>query len=272
MSNRRHIPRLALAGIAALLAACRVQALPSVDVPRCTVAPLLTASPGDPAWKNAGRIESLPLMRGPRSAGQEPTTTHVLLLWDDARLYVRFVCDDRDIVVSRPGKPLFSGDTVEFFIDPVGDAREFVELQINPDNARTQYIHLITAPVVASDDDGVLCKAIMQRDDWTFTEDGMPGLVTATNRVATAVDGEGWLADIAVPAAPLLRRLEGTHFAPMALRMNFVRYNCFHGAAPVAMAWSPVVWGRPHRSPQRMGTLRLVASDIDKDSKAEDKQ
>lgn len=233
-----------------------------LDVPRCSVAPLVTADPADPAWRDAGKIDGLPLMRGPQATGLTPSPTRVELLWDANHLYVRFLCDDSDVVAAASGRPVFDGDAVEVFIDPAGDGREFVELQVNPDGVSAQIIHLITAPVVASDSDGVLLPQIMQRDDWSFAQAVLPGFQTTARRVPVAVDGPGWIADLSLPAQPLLRRVGAARFEPMTIRANFVRFDVTRresaASSEVAMAWSPVVWGRPHRSPQAMGSLRLT--------------
>ena len=60
-------------------------------------------------------------------------------------------------------------------------------------------------------------------------------------------------------APELLRRSGRRQFAPgMTLRANFVRLDCSGENRSAAVSWSPTVFGRPHRSPGRMGFLKLL--------------
>jgi hypothetical protein len=87
----------------------------------------------------------------------------------------------------------------------------------------------------------------------------MGGLRTAARTVEN-----GWIVDIALPAEVLMRRRPGNRLRPMKLRANFLRYERLPAGdstkkrKAVFMNWSPVNWGQPHRSPQRMGHVRLA--------------
>lgn len=66
-----------------------------------------------------------------RSAG--PHTT-AMFRWDDDALYVAFEVDDRDLVApdTEHDAHLWEHDCVELMIDPDGDGRDYVELQVSP--------------------------------------------------------------------------------------------------------------------------------------------
>ncbi len=240
-------------------------ALPSVDVPQAAVPPLISADLKDPAWKNAVTLSPLTLSIGAPDKSVPVPATLVSLLWDAKFVYVRLVCDDTDIYVPVHGRDsdLFRGDVVEVFLDPVGDSREFVEIEVSPDNDVMDKLHLITSTFIGSDDNGVLNQDIIDRDQWSMIGFDVVGLVTNAKRVPLAVTTPGWVVDMAIPATCVCRRLGAGVFSPMTMRINFIRYDEQDAATPsghrfVAMNWAPVRWGQPHRSPQVMGYVRLV--------------
>ena len=236
---------------------------PAFSITYTDAAPAVTAALGDAAWGHAATIDSLGLMLGPQAKGLVPLSTKVLAKWDDEYLYIRFVCTGGDLYNPSSGHdaPLFHGDVVEVFLDPVGDSREFVELDVSPDNSVLDEIHFLTAEP-QSDEHGGLLFDVIKRDTWDFPSWDMAGLKTATSRLGPTDKPTGWIADFAIPAAELLRRNGLKQFEPMTLRANFARYDMVpNGTQPrtfIAMSWTPVEWGRPHRSPQAMGELRLV--------------
>lgn len=235
--------------------------LPVLNVPRALSTPRLNASPSDAAWASAATISALTLSRGEELSSNVPPT-RVKLMWDENFLYARFECGDTRIYAPfvKPDRdqPLYQGDVVELFLDVVGDGRQYVELQISPRNqVFDQNIVLSTAPV--SDENGRLVDAILKRDFWPDSSWNMKGLQTAAS-----TRPRGWTADVAVPAAPLLRRLGLKTFAPMTLRAHLMRYKWIPTGDPktprrlIPMNWAPVQSGTPHISPQAMGFLKLV--------------
>ncbi|MEM1011592.1 MAG: carbohydrate-binding family 9-like protein [Planctomycetota bacterium] len=190
--------------------------------------------------------------------------TEVRLLWDPEFLYVRFVSFD-DEPFSPHGQqrdaPHYQGDVVEVFVDGVGDSRQWYELQVNPDGGVLDLNTVLSAPPV-SDARGLLTVE-SNREYWSNLAYDMPGL-----RIATRREADAWIADLAIPAAELLRRRQANHLsAGTSLRLNLIRYDRPRAGGPddshraLHMAcWSPVVLGRPHRSPQRMGVIHLVPS------------
>jgi len=236
--------------------------LPKLEVPKTAVAPRMDADLDDPTWKNAALVDSLSLSVGPDAEGKTPQPTQVRVLWDEKYLYVRFECHDKEIYAPFAGGEAgrdanhYQGDVVEIFLDPVGDAQQYIELQVSPKNGVFDALFLLTAKA-ESEPDGVLKREIIERNSLTFPTWNLDGLRTAT---ALWKNGDGWTADIALPAAPLLKRLGAKTWQPQTIRANFLRYDPLltnEKRTLVAMNWSPIMWGRPHRSPQAMGFLEL---------------
>ena len=81
------------------------------------------------------------------------------------------------------------------------------------------------------------------------------GLVSAAK-----ITPEGWIADLRIPVATILRRTGGGYLAPGTLRANFIRYQwpLVNGTrVMVPLNWSLVRQGCPHISPAAMGFLDL---------------
>jgi len=238
--------------LAVLYMACLSQGaeLPVVDSPHATTIPLITGDPLDPAWTAAPQIGALGPCLGQPATGLQATT--VSTCWDAGFLYLRFNCTDAIPSPAPPATAPYTGDAVEVFLDAEGDARSYLELQVGIDGRRADHLWLLTAPA-RSEADGVLAVDLIKREQWQIPDWPCPGLKTSTRLVVG-----GWIADIALPAGPILRRSGAGAFAPMQLRINLLRLD--YGVGPMArcMAWSPVAQGRPHRSPQACGTIHLV--------------
>jgi len=239
---------------------------PTLDVQYARVAPHLDAGLNDPAWDSAVAIPHLSLSLGDTS-DLTALPTEVRLLWDEHFLYIRFICTGTDIYVPYRGhdQPHYKGDVVEVFLDPVGDAREYVEIELTPKNDTFDQVILITAPQVKSDSQGVLLKEVQERDFWAFPQWDLAGLRTAAKICVLPSGEQGWIAELAIPANPLLQRLGRTTFMAMTMHANLLRYEwrksgSDSGAARqlIPMNWAPVRNGSPHLSPEAMGLLRLV--------------
>ena len=236
---------------------------PAIDVPFARTAPKLDGSPEDPAWTEAAAIPGLELSLGNAAKGLKPVPTAVRLLWDDSYLYVRFLCEDSEMFVPHTGRDAnhYEGDVAEVFLDPVGDQRQYFELQVSPDNGVLDQLILVTgepriSPSLAFD------WGFSSREVWFWLEWTMDGLRTATGRLQQDGRPAGWVADLGIPAKPTLRRLGAQRFSPeMALRINFLRYD--RPALPdgsrafIATNWAPVLYGCPHVSPAAMGKIVL---------------
>lgn len=110
----------ALGGLLPLLAVR--SATPEYRVARTTGDPL-----ADPAaWAGAASI----------SWGEPPYTTRFAALWNARGLWLRFDAADSDPWhrYTQRDDPLWEEEVVEIFIDPDGDGRDYVEIEISPAN------------------------------------------------------------------------------------------------------------------------------------------
>ena len=235
---------------------------PRLHVPHTDTAPLLTGAPDDPAWKKAAVISEMTVSLGLEAQGLTALPTRAYLLWDANYLYIRFVCEGGS--AQSPYKnhddPLWHADTVEVFLDPKGDGRQWAELEVSPNNVVFDQISVLTAEP-ESKDNGVLTDQVLSRDWWTDPAWNLEGLRTASGRVRSRGKTAAWIVDMAVPADPLLRRLGIKSFRPMNLRANLLRYETAPQAEGepvfIPMNWAPVLHGCPHISPAAMGFLVL---------------
>ncbi len=236
---------------------------PEVTVPLATVKPLVTADVNDPAWAQAVVLPPMTPSLGVPTPPIPLPETKVQLLWDADYLYVRFFCRDTDIFVPVHGRdaPIYQGDAVEVFLDPVGDAHQWVELEFNADNDILDQITFVTGEPVH---DATLCLTgeVSARDTWTFLSWDMKGLRSQAARLTPTPNGQDWIVDMAIPAKELLHRNGLKQFAPMTLRGDFLRYKHYllDPAKPrgfLPLNWSPVSGGRPHRSPAAFGYIHL---------------
>jgi hypothetical protein len=263
-------PELSPKSAAAKLAMPGALGRPSASATHAAETPLITADPDDPAWRDAAVVSdfSLPLRTKPIPGPALPT--QVRLLWDADHLYLRFTC-----VGPAPYSPFgnqrdakqYQGDAVECFLDPVGDGKQYFEIQLSAANGVLDQNTLITADAKC-DADGRLTRSVLDTNYWPDPGYDMKGLRTAC-RVTGAGATKTWTADLAIPAAAALHRTGRKTFEPMSLRMNFMRY---HWTGPVEdgarklipLNWSPVVFGCPHQSPAAMGTVNLINDSIQK--------
>lgn len=262
MPRKMRLARLAFVGLAALSLlpnAFAQEALPSIWVPYARVKPGLTAQASDPAWAEAALISQMAPPRNGQPATpctlEPPPRTTIRLLWDESFLYIRFLCEDREQYVVREGRDakLYEGDVVEVFLDPAGTARDYFELQVSPRNDLLD-VRFGVDVEAKSEPNGVLTWDILSKHHHRDMEWNYQNVISA---VRSLTPDEFWIIDIAIPASDVgLER----GFSPMEIRANFLRYDwqlvdgkrCL-----MPQNWSPVVFGRPHVSPQAMGFLTL---------------
>ncbi len=90
----------------------------------------------DVAWKSAPWTEEFVDIVG--SHGKQPPAlrTRAKLLWDEANLYVAAELTDPRVAatIRQRDEQLFREQAFEVFIDPGGEGKDYLELQINPLN------------------------------------------------------------------------------------------------------------------------------------------
>lgn len=236
---------------------------PKLDVPYARVTPRMDAQGGDSAWAAAAVIPSLSLSLGPSSDGRTAFPTEARLLWDEKYLYIRFTCQGGDLYSPFEGRdePHCKGDVVEVFLDPKGDSRQWVELQLSPNNQVLDALDLVTTEP-RSGEDLRLIPQIFARDVWGNKFWNLDNLRTATSRLRQGSKEVGWIAELALPADGVLKRLGRRNYQPMTMRINIIRYEWVKtddgSRRLTAMNWAPVLCGCPHMSPQAMGFITLL--------------
>ncbi|MGI4789578.1 MAG: carbohydrate-binding family 9-like protein [Janthinobacterium lividum] len=176
-------------------------------------------------------------------------------------MYLRFMCRGGSIrsPYKKHDDPLYHADAVEVFLDPKGDGREWIKLEVSPNNVVFDQLDVLTTEPVY-DPDGTLTSDVLACDWWTDLSWDLTGPRTAARRMQRHGETSGWVIDLAVPADPL-RRLGIKPFRPMRLRTNLLRYETQPGvngkSVFLPMNWAPVRFGCPHISPAAMGTLVL---------------
>ena len=94
----------------------------------------------DEAWRTAPSTGPFVDVSNGRPNPSFPVQGSAKVLWDESAVYFGFDVKDSDLVAGFPEKAkdpkLWTQDTVELMIDPVGDGdnRDYYEIQVNPQN------------------------------------------------------------------------------------------------------------------------------------------
>jgi hypothetical protein len=229
-----------------------------VEVQKAEPAPLVTADPGDPAWKD---VEGFPLKKALNSDPLDHQTT-VKVLWSEDDLYVRFLSEETEIVVPETGArdlKLFRGDVVEVFLDVVGDSRQWVEFQFSPYGDVSDLNIVMTAEPL-SDEQGLLTSEVYPSEYWKNWSYDMTALRSSSNVQTLENGNKTWIVDCAIPAKDALRRRKLKEWGSgLEVRAHFVRYDRSAPDSPLQHhTWNPrMLRGNPHRTPLLMGKLIL---------------
>jgi hypothetical protein len=253
-----------LAGLAAVMPLAAQEAVPRLEVPRAEAPPRIDGELDDACWRSAARIGHLGPSRG-QTLPESAPATEVRMVWDSRALHVSFACRDDDIHVDASMKrddDLYKADVCEVFIDGKGDQRQWIEIQVSPNNQILDLVSMMTAEP-AYTETLRLTRELAAREFWSDRSWTAIGLESATGRLVEAGRTVGWTVELSIPASAFLRRLGLDRLGPMELRANVLRYdhpaNADGSRAFVPMNWAPVAPGCPHISPAAMG--RLVLQD-----------
>lgn len=146
--------------------------------------------------------------------------TRARMLWDADNLYVAFACRDRDIwaLFTEEDDPMWSEEVVEAFIDPDGDGRDYLEVEINPLNAIVD-LHIGQVRPQGLDSD----------KDWDIA-----GLRTAVEIHGTVNDSsdvdEGWTMEMAIPWSAFTPTIVGGERPQVGARWRLNLYRIERGA------------------------------------------
>ena len=140
----------------------------------------------DASWQDAAWTEDFIDIEGTHKP-VPPLRTRAKIVWDEANLYVAAEMAEPRVwaTMTRRDEPLYKEQAFELFLDPDGDGRNYLELQVNPRNT--------------------VCDLVMDkpyrdrgRADEAINLEGL--------RSAVRVDvDKGWTLEMAIPWAALKR-------------------------------------------------------------------
>lgn len=165
-------------------------------VQRASTPIAVDGSLGEFAWQTAEQINGFERILNDYDQILRPTRAK--MLWDDEYFYFGFACQDPDIwaIFTQEDDPMWSEEVVEVFIDPDGDGENYLELEVNPLNARVDLRILRVQPEWASS------------IDWDIS-----GVKTAVQVQGTVNDSlsedAGWTVEIAIPWSAMADSIGG---------------------------------------------------------------
>jgi len=190
----------------------------------------------EPSWRAA---KSTGAFRA--NDGSETPTSRVeaKMLWDDSNLYFAFECDDTDLAatMTKRDEHLWQEEVVEVFIDPDGDEKNYIELEVNPLGAFLDLFVLTPVVPIPYESYNIPAK-------WAVQVDG-----TVQN---SSDQDRGWSVELAVPlkeavTAPNRPPKDGDRW-----RLNLYRIE--RKPKDQLIAWSPTLKPSFH-TPSRFGEV-----------------
>ena len=203
--------------------------LPTLRCAQATL-PALTADATDDFWRGISPALFCDVATG--AAPEQATAARVA--WDEKELRVLLHAHDTRpwaTITERDG-PLWEEEVVEVFLDPVGDAESYFEIEVNPL--------------------GTVVDLVCRKNRSGYAKDfawDCDGLRTAVRRTA-----DGWTTELSIPFASLIAE------APRAgtkWRANFCRIDRPENRERELTAWSSTGLRQFH-VPQRFGVLEFA--------------
>lgn len=186
----------------------------------------------EPAWKNA---VSSGLFVNTMNGNPVEQAAQVKLLWDEQNLYIGFEFADSDVWGSfeKHDDKLWTQEAAEVFLDPDGDGKTYVELQVSPRNVTF---------------DSWLPGYRQNDNAW---DSGMQTAVQVQGTLNQRDDKDtGWTVEMRVPMSAVRGRLETVKGVPPQIgtewRANFFRMDQENGKPQTASSWSPPLVGDFH--------------------------
>ena len=206
----------------------------------------------DEAWKRAARITL-----GGAGGGKSPAgVTRAQARWDDTHLYIGMWGDDPDVwgELDKRDADTWTQEVFEIFIDPDGDAKNYVELQVTPKNTifDARFAEKLGRGTGSREEQIDAARA------WNSDLESAVHIDGTLNKHDDR--DKGWSAEIKLP----LKDVPGD--APKvgdSWKVNFYRFDAPRDDSgkpqrQIAWAWSPAR-GSFHNV-EHYGTLRFVGS------------
>src|SRR5687768_199203 len=213
----------------------------------------------DAAWKSASWTEDFVDIVGSTGKPPPPLRTRAKLTWDDENLYIAAELTEPRISATIQGRDeqLYREQAFEVFVDPNGDAKHYLELQVNPLNT--------------------VCDLSMGKPyretgkaDLGFNLAGLRSAVRVNGSVNDPADvDESWTVELAIPWAAI-KALAADTLAPTRAgerwRVNLARMRAAETAQgdEAKVAKSISVWAAQGavnmHLPERWGWIEFSAN------------
>ena len=148
------------------------------------------------AWERAAQINQFERILNHYDSISLPTRAK--MLWDDEYLYFAFTCVDRDMwaIYGEEDDRLWEEEVVEVFIDPDGDGRNYLELEVSPTNTVVDLLIYSVEPEFNSS------------VEWDIV--GLKTAVQTYGSVNNSSDVDtGWSVEIAIPWSAMAKDVTG---------------------------------------------------------------
>lgn len=207
------------------------QGLPIYPCPKIDVPPTIDGRVDEDVWQSAP-VVNLSITE----TGDAPErSTKARMCWDDNNLYISFECTDPQIwaTLTKHDDPIYNEDVVEAFLDPDGDLKTYIELEVSPKN--------VTFDASFDAENG---RPLGSDEARNWTCEGMRTAVTVNET------DQRWSVEIAVPFASLDRP---TPSPGEMWRGNLYRID-YRPEPAEFQAWSPTMARNYHRT-ERFGVI-----------------
>jgi hypothetical protein len=191
LRNMTAIQRPLLADLIRYLLTNTVRPPSEITCVRASTPPVIDGKLDDPAWQQAQVTEPFTRFDPDRGDGKDLQTT-ARLTWDDQNLYVAWEAQDPDVWSDLKDRDaqLWENEVVELYVDPNGDGKDYLEIEVNPRNAVVDLKIPGAQKGVPLDVPGAI--------KWNAA-----GLRTAVSVAGTADNREdtdtGWTVELAIP-------------------------------------------------------------------------
>jgi Carbohydrate family 9 binding domain-like len=190
----------------------------------------------EPSWRAA---KSTGAFRANDGSDSATSKVEARMLWDDSNLYFAFECEDTDLTATmrKRDEHLWKEEVVEIFIDPDGDEKNYIELEVNPLGAFLDLFVLTPVIPIPYESYNIPAK-------WAVKVDGT--IQNSSDR------DRGWSVELAMPlkdavTAPNLPPKNGDRW-----RLNLYRIE--RKPKDQLIAWSPTLKPSFH-TPSRFGEV-----------------
>ena len=195
-------------------------------------------------WQKAARLT--PFGRNDATTPAR-VATEVRIWYDQAALYLGWICEDRDIqaTFTQHDSRFWEEEVVEFFVTS-GPLDRYFELQWNPLGG--------TFDAIIANDLGPDGASREFKGDWSYTAESSTSAVKVDGSVQDSSDRDTrWTVEARIPFADLKVR---TPAPGDVWRGSFYRFNRDRDGEPEALSWSPTIFPGFHQ-PARFGYLRF---------------